>query len=242
MKHLIIFTLLILNSYSLFADCMSRSIWCFPKAEEINHNSIIIIEGYGESQKIIKDLNEKFPIYLKSEDHMVKLKVKEICQGAFRENQAILEIDGDLVIGKKYVLKIDGLTKEENDFYGEIDSWTVKGNFENKKTIWKQQPKYTDSEFAMYGCGPDVYLNFDCNVSNESEAFVKTELVDLKTNEKTIYYLTINAGKIKIGHSMCGGPFAFKSKRQYKVRFDLHDISGNTTGKWTSWTTINSPV
>ena len=43
---------------------MSSSLRVYPQTETLKQNSLIILEGYGESQKIATGLNKKYPIYL----------------------------------------------------------------------------------------------------------------------------------------------------------------------------------
>jgi len=202
-----------------------------------------MLEGYAMSQEIITGLNKKYPIFLQSGSHQVKLSVKENCEGQFGLTQAILNIEGELTVGKKYILRIDNLPKEERGMHNISDiSWTVKKDVDTTLPIWNNQPKHVENTFMMYGCGPAVYASFEMEITDNSETLVKTELIDLKTNEKRIYYLQHSDGKLNIGHGMCSGAFNFGSDRNYKVRFDLVDASGNTLNKWTDWVEFDSPI
>lgn len=243
MKSLFASFLFLLSSISVFASCLPYGVSAFPKSNEISQNSILMVEGYAWSQNIIIELNKKYPIYLQSDNHQVKLTVKETCEGEFSLTQAILNIEGELIIGKKYNLQIDSLNEEEREMHDFSDiSWTVKKNIDSTLPAWNKVPKHTGNYFMMYGCGPDVYANFEMEIADNSETLVKTELIDLKTNEKTIYYLQHFGGKLSIGHGMCAGAFNFGSDRNYKVRFDLVDASGNTLNKWTDWVEFDSPI
>ena len=102
------------------------------------------------------------------------------------------------------------------------------------------RPKLISKTYKAYGCGPAIFANFQVKINDASETLVKTEVVDLENNEKTIYYLNSKDEKIYVGHSMCSGAFALKKNGKYKVRFDLLDASGNSFGKWSEWTTIDN--
>jgi len=226
----------------MLASCLPYGISAFPKSNEISQNSILMVEGYAFSQGIIVELNKKYPIYLQSGNHRVKLSIKETCEGGFSLTQAMLKIEGELIVGKKYDLKVDNLTKDEremHDFSG--ISWTVKKDIDTTLPIWNKQPKHAENTFVMYGCGPDVYASFEMEIADDSETLVKTELIDLKTNEKRIYFLQHSGSLLNIGHGMCAGAFNFKNDRKYKARFDIVDASGNTLNKWTDWVQFESP-
>ena len=93
-----------------------------------------------------------------------------------------------------------------------------------------------------YGCGPAIYTDFKLKTKDESEVFVKTELVDTTTGKSNIYYLRlIKSESLKVGHSMCEGAFHFRREHTYKIRFSLTDISGNSDGTWTNWIEFESP-
>lgn len=242
MKTLIASFLFLFSSLFAFADCMSSGIWAFPKSETISQNSIIMLEGYAMSQDIIIGLNKDYPIFLQSGSHQVKLSVKENCEGGYGLTQAILNIDDELIVGKKYKIQIDNLPKEERRMHHlSKTSWTVKKDVDKTIPVWNKKPEHGENIFMMYGCGPEVYASFEIEIADNSETLVKTELMDMKTNTKQIYYLEHSDGKLDIGHGMCAGAFNFEHERDYKVRFDLVDASGNTLNEWTDWVQFKSP-
>mgnify|MGYP006333990579 CR=1 FL=1 len=66
----------ILSYANLFADCTVRGISIFPVNTEIKQNSIFVIDGFAESQKVIQKLGKKYPIYLISGQQKIKLVVE----------------------------------------------------------------------------------------------------------------------------------------------------------------------
>ena len=40
---------------------------------------------------------------------------------------------------------------------------------------------------------------------------------------------------------MCSGSFKYEEMHQYKVRFALMDVYGNTNKTWAEWTDFDSP-
>jgi len=247
MKKLLILVFVSFFSFSLFADCGFGGIGVFPIGNEISKNSIIMIEGYAMSQKTIKNLQEGNQAYLKSGNHIVELKMIDIFIGEYRLTQAILKPEEELIVGKEYRLEIDSLSRFDHIYkrgaYNKPVSWKVKDEIDNEKPFWRSEmrPKFLNTSRIEYGCGPAVYAHFQVKINDTSETLVKTEVMDLKTEKSTIYYLTSKDGKLDIGHGMCSGAFSLRKKGKYKVRFDLMDASGNSFGRWSEWTTfINS--
>ena len=234
----------------VFSMCAWSGINAYPFSTYINQNNLIIIEGYGASQPIIDSLNIGYPVYLEADEHKVSLIIKEKYKGMFRLTQAILQPTERLKEGKTYVLKIDNLNEEDHDLTkwnnelkkAEALQWTVKAGVDTECPIWKKNPKVIDTSVNWYGCGPATKVIFSSGIEDNSPTWVKTEMIDLKTNESNTYYLQVEEdGKIYVGHGMCSGAFEFESSNTYKVRFSLMDGSGNTDHKWTDWLTFDSP-
>lgn len=211
---------------------------------------MIILEGYGTSQKIINLLNKDYPVYLETEGHKVKLNIKGTYKGMHALTQAIMVPEQKLISGKTYELKIDNLSPLDKS---ELLRWNSK--LKKRETInWKvsgidnsipefiNEPKLLDKKTVQYGCGPAVYADFNIQTKDDSELLLKTELVDTKNGESTIYFLIANkSGKISVGHGMCSGAFGYKKDGQYKIRFSLMDICGNEGNNWTAWIKFESP-
>src|SRR5690606_28868889 len=100
--------------------------------------------------------------------------------------------------------------------------------------------QYENTEVVHYGCGPSANAIFNVKNKTESEIWYKTELVDLSTNKKTIFYITEWNDKLNVGHDMCSGAFTFESRGKYKVRFTPMNIDGKSL-KTTDWKTFDSP-
>lgn len=76
--------------------------------------------------------------------------------------------------------------------------------------------------------------------SNLNFEFEKTEVVEIETNKKTIYYIKEWNGKLNVGHGMCSGAFTFNRKGKYKVRFTPMNTDGKSL-KTIDWKTFESP-
>lgn len=246
MKKLLILVFVFFYGFSLFAKCGPGGIWVFPKGDEISKNSILMIEGNERTQKTIKQLKAGNQAYLKGGDHIVKLEVVNIYIGEYGLTQAILKPKEELMLGKEYTLTIDSVGRFDQihkmGTYGKLISWKVKDSIDNEKPLWRSEmlPKFLNTSSTRYGCGPAIFAHFQVKINDASETLIKTEVMDLKTNESTIYYLTSKDGKIAVGHGMCSGAFALSKNGKYKVRFDLLDASGNSFGKWSEWTKIDN--
>src|SRR5690554_436969 len=251
MKYLITIILSLILSNQVYARCSSSGIWTYPSDGEISQNSIFIIEGFSRSQGIIDSLNIRYPMYLQADGHTVRLEVVQTHKGMFLLTQAILKPKSKLLPGKTYILKIrnyptwEGQSiKQWNSENGrnEAVTWKVSEILDVDSPEWIMKPKLVDKKTALYGCGPEAYSVFDLKIKDNSRSLIKTELYNIETNQSTTYYLTLEEnGKLNVGHGMCSGAFRFNKENNYKIRFSLIDLSGNSDNKWTDWLAIENP-
>jgi hypothetical protein len=215
----------ILCCYNLcIAKCSGDGINVYPKGETISQNSIIIIEGYANSQKIILDLNKKYKVYMKSGNHVVDMEILELNEGSFKLTQAILKPTDSFLIGEEYKLFIDSLPSSS----GRIDkTWKITESSIVGIPEFKKLPKVSGKELTYLGCGPSVHVNFKSTVNSNEDCIVKTTLINKVTGISSVYYLPISNGKISIGHGMCSGAFELYKGMEYTVTFCLMDFSGN---------------
>jgi hypothetical protein len=99
---------------------------------------------------------------------------------------------------------------------------------------------YQKTDVIHYGCGPSSNAIFNVSNRNSIEIWYKTEVIEISTKTKTIFYITDLENKLNVGHGMCSGAFSFKSSGKYKVRFTPMNIDGETL-KTTEWKVFNSP-
>lgn len=234
---LLFIVLIFLLKVNIYSKCASGGIYFWPNGNTIRQNSLIVIEGYAESQEIISALNKLYPVYLKSSKGKIPLKVKAVYTGEFRITQAILKPEKTLTAGMEYEFHIDNLPNREksidryNDKTGKYEpvKWKVIEGVDKEKPIWKSKPKIIEKKFIRYGCGPEIEVIFSCDVIDKSEFLIKAVLTKLKTNRVVEYYLTPSKNKIYVGHDMCSGAFTFDESDEYEIDFSLLDASGNFT-------------
>lgn len=235
MKKIIYLLILYFSSQNLFADCAGTGIDFWPIGNTIKQNSLIMIDGYAESQRIINGLNKKYSVYLKSKDHEVQLTVIEIQKGEFWITQAILRPSEKLKSGQEYQLFIDSLPEYEEPLrkwnpdkkeYEEV-KWTVSSGTDLTKPNFTSIPTESKKVLEYYGCGPESYVIFNHSVNDSSEFLIKTTVANLSTNETTTYYLTTIENEIYVGHGMCSGAFKLNNGQEYEVTFAILDASGN---------------
>ena len=65
-------------SFSANAICAENGLRIFPSGATIKQNSIFVIDGYAQSQKVILGLNKAYPVYLKSGKQKIKLIITQI--------------------------------------------------------------------------------------------------------------------------------------------------------------------
>ncbi|MFK7907130.1 MAG: hypothetical protein AB8B69_18485 [Chitinophagales bacterium] len=251
MKKLALTLFLLSLSISVFSICAPKEIEFFPHTNAVSPNSLISIEGYGKVQGIVNELGELYPIYLKCGNFEIELELIENCVSQGGRTRVVFRPTSQWVAGGRHELVVENLKPKDKRLFerrntnGEAFpiSWGVTKNMDKSPPQWLQKPKLKDTFWIDYGCGPASYALFDYELKDDSQVLIKTEVLDLHTNDSTVYYLQreINDTQLKVGHEMCGGAFRFKKNHNYKVRFELMDACGNVTGVWTDWVEFESP-
>jgi hypothetical protein len=233
----------VLLSSHLSAKCASGGLDFFPTGKEIKLNSIFMVEGYN-SESIINGINKEYPIYLKSDNHIVKLKILERRLGAYGLSQVLLQPTELLMANKEYEIIIDNypvnepLRRKKSEVFRK---WKVINKKDIKKPMFEDFPKEVRKVSEMYGCRPEVFVKFRFNVSDESECLIKTVVRDIKTNGQRTYYLPISKGEVEVGHNMCAGAFKYEYDEDYEVTFSIIDASGNENSKDAKTIAFKSP-
>jgi hypothetical protein len=243
MKIFITTILLFTLSFNGFSECIDRYMSVWPQTKEIKQNSIFMIQGRGYND-LIKGLNTKYPIYLKTGDKIIKLKVIQICMGqSLSESQVILKPDEDLKENQKYVIVVEKFFKVDNTIKNEVlGNWTVIKDKDLTSPKLIGTPNELKKWSKQYGCGSEVIVQFGCIVSDMSSCLVRTELKNIKTNVVSVYYLTPNNNIINVAHTMCGGSFLLDYNADYEITFSLMDASGNESIKKTNARKFKSPL
>jgi hypothetical protein len=223
----------------LEATCAWNGLSAFPSGNTIRQNAVIVIDGYAASQEVVRELNKKYPVYLKSEKHNIRLVVKEILVGQYSLTQAVLLPERELTVGLEYTLVIDSLPEDDflNRWNEELKKnepvvYSVVAGIDSIKPIFSSRPKELKKSLVRMGCGPSIHVVFDCTILDSSACLVKATVRNEKSGKEASYYLKPNKGTISIGHGMCSGAFSFDECKNYEVEFSLMDVSGNVT----SWT------
>ncbi len=249
MKNLFLLFFVTFSTKPAFAECTMSGMQFLPHQKEISLNSRFIIQGYAYSEETINSFKNRI-IYLESESgEVVELNLLEILTGQMSLTQAIFNSCEELKPNTIYFLKYSDQTESETR---DMLQWNSEKK-EMEKVFWKTTStpmteilnpdlkiQYENTEFVHYGCGPSANAIFNVKNKTESEIWYKTEVVDLSTNKKTIYYITAWNDKLNVGHDMCSGAFTFDIKGKYKVRFTPMNIDGKSL-KTTDWITFDSP-
>ncbi|MBK9981060.1 MAG: hypothetical protein IPP15_01315 [Saprospiraceae bacterium] len=237
MKEFLIVILILLSSGKSKADCPLSSMEFWPAGTTIYENSLIVIDGYHLSNKIIVQLNHEYPIYLTSGNLKVELKIKEITYGEAGLTQAILLPVKELIPGNEYQLNIDNIPSIDMPFINHRNPDTEKYEFPIWKVIkgrdvqiprWKIRPKEVKKTYVQYGCGPETYVYFNFQAVDQSEILIRTSVTSLSSNKTIVCYLRPDKNEVlKVGRGMCGGAFSFEDGEKFEVTFNIMDASGN---------------
>jgi hypothetical protein len=236
-----IYTLLFLlaTGFEGLSKCHSKGLVFWPEKKTVSPNSVFVIEGYAQSQKIIKGLGTVYQVYLQSATEKIKLELQELLVGQDRLTQAILKPGRTLTVGKEYELIIENLAQPEKEIFRLNDStrqkekvkWLVSGFIDTIPPAWMSLPEFSNSSYQMWGCGPEAFAYFSFSAMERSEYLIKTTVKNQTTGHETTYYLKPDGQKIAVGHGMCSGAFSFYGGDKFEVEFALYDASGNLT-KW----------
>ncbi len=249
MKKVIFLLLLISGIQSAIAECSMSGMYFFPETKEIGLNSLFIIQGYSFSQKTINSFKGR-TIYFESENgELIELNLQEILKGKMQLTQAIFCPLTELKPNTTYYLKYSDQTENENREMFQYNREKKK----REKVYWKTTDnksitalnsnltlEFENTEVIHYGCGPSANAIFEIKNKSESEIWFKTEVVELKTNKSTTFYIKEWNDKLNVGHGMCAGAFTFNNKGKYKVRFTPMNTDGKSL-KTTDWKTFESP-
>lgn len=248
-KNVIFILFLTMGVQSVSAECAMSGMQFFPQQKEISLNSMFIIQGYSFSRKTINSFKER-TIYLKSEEgELIELDLLEILKGQMMITQAIFRPVSELRPNTTYFLKYADQTENEEREMMQYNSEKKKSEkvswrTTDKKTIGALNPRlelvFEKTEVIYYGCGPSVNAIFDVKNKLQGEIWYKTEVLEIGTNKKTVYYIKEWNGKLKVGHGMCSGAFTFNQKGSYKVRFTPMNTDGKQ-GDTTGWIAFDSP-
>lgn len=241
MKKTILLFLLLINCLTVKAMCTASGIKVWPEQQYISTNSIFVIQGYAQSQELIRALNKKNKIYLKCNSEIIILKVLKIVEGQYSLTQAILKPEKKLVFGKTYELKIDNLGMFDKDDL-QITKWTVNSENDTQKPEWNCKPSYLGLSYTSYGCGPAKSVDFCGKYKDNSPTLVYARVLDKNKKTTSDYFLTSESQLISLGHGMCSGAFSFDENTNYEVQFGLMDASGNENLELTEPITFSSPT
>lgn len=230
------------------ADCGGRRLFALPASGSIKPTTVFIVEGYSLSQEVIKGLNSKFPIYLKSENEQIPLFILETHRGQYSVTQALLKPEKPLIPGRKYQLIIDSLSEGEafgsynaNTHQYDPVSYLVTDESDTENPQWIDKPKEKDKSVEHFGCGNSIQITFSFKAEDQSDILIKTTVKSVESGKETVYILLAGTDMLYVGHGKCSGAFNFDDGMNYQAKFTLMDASGNVSEE-TDWVAFTWPV
>ncbi len=225
------------------ADCAGSGIYVWPNSPTISENPVITVEGYYSDQKIVRNIDKEYHLYLKAENQLIRLQLVEILEGQMDLTQIVLKPLKQLTDGMKYELCAFSTPKSSSSLPVEYElnmpntKWTVKALNDDTNPIFEQQPQLTSATVIYYGCGPSNFMNFTYGTNETTIYLIRTTLTNLEDGSSTSYYLPANGkGGLSVGHGMCSGAFTPINGVKYKVEFSLLD------GSWNKGETVSCEV
>ncbi len=130
-------------SYISFGEIRMPYAHIWPETDEISRNPVFVISEYRYSGTLIKNLNIKHNIYLKSDGKRIALKVIKLIIND-RLQQAIVKPNELLEKGESYELVIENAEYYRLSHY----NWKVSRLIDKVKPVWSQQPFYLGNNFT----------------------------------------------------------------------------------------------
>lgn len=96
---------------------------------------------------------------------------------------------------------------------------------------WRSDPKLGAQSQIEFGCGPAKSIEVEIDAADATVAFI--ELADTVKQTTERGFVQIRAGKLSIGHGMCGGQFPLVRGRSYVAAIALSssDHAGTSSVK-----------
>jgi len=213
MKKISLILLFILSTRLILAEC-AYYFQVFPQKKEISPNSWFMIECNFDLQNIIDSLNIKYTVYLRDENtkQEIELVIQEKLKGQDEISQVILKPAETLKLNHIYSIHIDSLdTKQyekvvyKNSKTGlrEHKFWTVVKTEDMTKPKFIKEPLLIAKETYSFGNGNSEYAIFDFETEDDNEVLIKTELVNMDSNQLFIFYLYVGKeDKLLVGKNM----------------------------------------
>jgi hypothetical protein len=235
MIHIVNIILAFFVTTTDFVDCTNSGIYCLSESSTLNRNGLIILEFYASSQSLIPNLNKKYPIYLRSSNSKIQLKIIETLIGEMNLTQVILKPASELKVNDIYTLQIDNLPiyEEKPERYNsslnkrEQLTFKISDSIDTEIPTLSGIPTQKNKTLVHYGCGPARWVYFAVTGKDKSELFVRTKVKNKATGKTTIYILALENGLVKVGYGMCAGAFHFDNGENFEVSFQLFDQAGN---------------
>ncbi|TGD82699.1 hypothetical protein [Hymenobacter wooponensis] len=237
MKFALVFLLALCIAHLAPAKCSTNGLSFWPASKSIKSNSVLMIEGYANSQRIIQGLGTSYEAFFQLGSQRLPLQVKEILVGQYGLTQGILKLNAHVKVGEQYELIIRGKGAETGNamesptrFGRDKVFYTIEAGLDQTPPAWVAPLREKAKHYVEMGCGPEVSVQFTGVVHEQSEYLVKAAVKDLSSGKTTVYYLQPDkTGLVSVGHGMCAGAFELEKGKSFAATFSLLDASGNST-------------
>ena len=135
MKTMFKILILLFVSQITKAECGSGFTF-YPKSPTVYKNTKILIEGYGWTKylELLKELDCKYPIFLKNKNRRIRLIKDDLIIGQYGLYQAIFSLEKPLTGGESYEIEVQNLNEKDGRYFNNIMRRTLNGKYE--KLVW----------------------------------------------------------------------------------------------------------
>jgi hypothetical protein len=234
---------------SVSARCGNSGIWVWPGDSAIQPEQSFLVEGFGKSQQIVRALGKGFKVLLRSTAGDVELLLVERHDGDKLLTAVLMRPATTLVGGTTYEFLIEGLPENAELVY----SWNT-GPFDREAPRWivsnttgapqpglLELPVVRKKNAVRYGCGPEVWVEFQILPEGNSESLVRISLRRGVHGTTSTFILPAVNGVVQVGQTMCSGALVFKEGSAYSVTFEMIGSAGKPQGARTAPLTFTAP-
>ncbi len=220
--------------------CMGYGMRAKVLNNQLHPQSDILLEGYGETQDILENLNQVYPVYLISGKDSIPLEVSDIFKGQIYITQVVLKHKGSLEINRTYelcILNVDTsyLWDWNRDNSRSVPNWKVEPERDSIFHKWIKQPSIKSkgrfqpqcgSGNVFYTCQNVECIVFHYEIQDSTEIRVKVYLHNLTSDSHFTYVVFSKNGEIAIGHNECYGAFEFGVEDEFEIEFEILNYQG----------------
>ena len=211
-------------------DCFDPGIQILGSDSILQESGMLVLQSARNSQEILLGLIVKYPVYLRSGNEKVYLKLMETLLGDVYTTQVVLKPIKRIQKEKIYELIIDSLPQRDNlSGNNSLSRMRIVPFASMDMVVWPSMPEKLYYQCSIPPCHEDIFfrcknrelVSFSLPVGLPGGTLIRAEIENLKTGKKVCQYIQANENHFELGHSECFGNFEFGKNQSFQGRFDI---------------------